>query len=308
MQSQKLVSCGITIRSPRSQNHCFLLCRSHYSYRRTSRRSSSSPAFPELARRHNIPLQRQYCSFYRPIHHICNDLSTMKLSFGPIHALEGASLAFLMLIASDRTGTTIAFTIVPSTAREVPRNVVASQPRRIQMKSTTLWAKTDNSYRSNLLVTDAAIMKEAEIHGNKATTETPTPIIKRKSTDPTPVIFSLVEKMTQEPKTAVAAFALALVLMSSPTSASAAMSEGSFPSQHSSPSLSMRPSSSRSYGDGYSRGSSYSRLFHAVYGLGSRAIHSVDGTGLRTGSYSRPQVSPFGIPSLPSLLRINALE
>jgi hypothetical protein len=236
----------------------------------------------------------------------------MKISCCRIRILEGVSLAFLMLVASDRAGTTTAFTIGPLTARGVPRNVFTTQPRSIQMKSTPLWAKTDNSYLSNLPITDATIMEEVEIQGNKATVETPT-ALKRKSTDPTPAIFSLVQKMTQEPTLAVAAFALALVLMSSPTSASAAMSggplEGSFPSQHPNPSLSMRPSSSsRSYGGGFSRGSSYSRLFHSVYGIGSRAFHSVYGTGLGTGSYSRPQVSPFSPFGVQQLIRINALE
>jgi hypothetical protein len=237
----------------------------------------------------------------------------MKLVFGPIRTLEGVSLAFLMLVVSDRTGTTSAFTIGPLTARGAPRNDITCQPRNMQMKSTPLWAKTSNSYRSNLPAMDASTMEEADIYSNKATAETPTTTLKRKSTDPTPVIFSLAQKMNQEPTMAVAAFALALVLMSSPTSASAAMSgnpmEGSFPSQRpTSPSLSIRPSSSRSYGGGYSRGSSYSRLFHSVYGIGSRALHSVYGTGLGTDHYSPPQVrpvSPFGIPSL---LRINALE
>jgi hypothetical protein len=237
----------------------------------------------------------------------------MKLNFGPIRTLEGVSLAFLMLVVSDhRTGTATAFTIGPLTARGAPRNVVTCQPRSMQMRSTPLWAKTSKSYRSNLPVMDASITEEAEIYSNKATVETPTPTLKRKSTDPTPVIFSFFQKMNQEPPMAVAAFALAMVLMSSPTSASAAMSGGrmggSFPSQRPSPSLSMRPASSRSYGGGYSRGSSYSRLFHSVYGIGSRALHSVYGTGLGTNHYSPPQVrpvSPFGIPSL---LRINALE
>jgi hypothetical protein len=229
----------------------------------------------------------------------------MNLSFSRMRTLEGVSLALLMLVASDRTGATTAFTIGPLTALGVPRNVVTSQPRSIQMKSTILWAKTDNSYRSNLPGTDAAITEEAEIHGNKATAETLT-ALKQKSTDPTPEIFSFVQKMTQEPTLAVAAFALALVLMSSPTSASA---EGSFPSQHSIPSLSTRPSSSsRSYGGGYSRGSSYSRLFHSVYGIGSRAFHSVYGTDLGTGSYSRPQVRPISPFGVQQLIRINALE
>jgi uncharacterized membrane protein len=217
----------------------------------------------------------------------------MKHSFGPICTLEGVSLAFLMLVASDQTGNTFttAFTIGPLPVRGVQSNMVASQPLSIHMKSAPLWAKTDNFYQSNLPVMDA----ETEIHGNKAMTETPTPKPKRKSTDPTPVLFTLAQKMTKEPTMAVAAAALALVLMLSPTAASAAMSGGrmggSFPSQRSSPSRSMSPSSSRSYGGGYSRGSSYSRGFQSGYG-----------TGLGTGYLARPQMgispfySPFGVP------------
>jgi uncharacterized membrane protein len=227
---------------------------------------------------------------YTPTHHIRNDRSKMKLSFGPIRTLEGASLAFLVLVASDRrTGTTTAFTSVPLTVRGVPRNVVTSQPLGIHMKSAPLWAKTGNSYRSNLPV----MTEETEIHGNKAMAETPAPTLKRKSTDPTPVLFSLAQKMTKEPTMAVSAVALALVLMLSPTSASAAMSGGrmggSFPSQRSSSSRPMRPSSSysggsSSYGGGYSRGSSFSRGFQSGYG-----------TGLGTGLVS-PFYSPFGFP------------
>jgi hypothetical protein len=241
----------------------------------------------------------------------------MKLHFGPIRTLEGVSLAFLlMLVVSDRTGTTNAFTVGPLTARGAPKHVVTSHLRSIQMESTPqmistpLWAKTSTSYRSSLPV----IMEEAEIHNNKATAtvETSTTTLKRKSTDPTPVIFSLVQNIKQEPTMAVVAFSLALVLMLSPTSATAAMSgnlrEDSFPSQRSSPSLSIRPTSSRSYGGGYSRGSSYSRLFHSVYGIGSRALHSVDGKGLATDHYSPPQVRPFSPFGIPSILRINALE
>jgi uncharacterized membrane protein len=216
----------------------------------------------------------------------------MKLSFGPSCTLEGLSLAFLMLVASDQTGTTYttAFTTVPLTVRGIQRNTITSQPLSIHMRPTPLWAKTENSYRSNLPVIDG----EPEIHGNKAMTETATPKPKRKSTDPTPVLFTLAQKMTKEPKMAVAAAALGLVLMLSPTSASAAMSGGrmggSFPSQRSSSSRSMQPSSSRSYGGGYSRGSSYSRGFQSGYG-----------TGLGTGYLARPQVaiSPFYSPFSP---------
>jgi uncharacterized membrane protein len=201
----------------------------------------------------------------------------MKLSFGPIRTLEGVSLAFLMIVACERTGTT-AFTTVPSAFTGVPRNKVMSQSLNIHVKATPLWAKTGNSYRSKLPVMDAD-------------TSTPTPASKqqlaRKSTDPTPVLFSLVQKMAQEPATAVAGIALALVLMLSPSSASAAMSGGrmggSFSSQRSSPSRSM-PSSS-SFGRGYSSG------YQSGYG-----------SGLGRGYVSRPSVvvspfySPFGSP------------
>jgi uncharacterized membrane protein len=227
----------------------------------------------------------------------------MKLSFRPTRCtLEGVSLAFLMLVAYDQTGTTThttAFTSVPLTARGVPRNVVTSQPLGIHMKSTPLWAKTGNSYRSNLPVMDAEIMEETELGGSKAMAEAPTtstPTLKRKSTDPTPVLFSLVQKMmTQEPTMAVAAVALALVLMLSPNSASAAMSGGrmggSFPSQRSSSSRPMRPASSSSYGSssyggGYSRGSSFSRGFQSGYGTGL-------GAGIS------PFYSPFYSPFVP---------
>jgi uncharacterized membrane protein len=184
----------------------------------------------------------------------------------------------------------------------VQRNEITSKPIGIPVKSTPLWAKNANSYPSNLPAMDAAITEEAVIDDNKATAETPTSTLERKSTNPTPVLFSLAQKisqkMTQEPTMAVSAFALALVLMLSPTSATAAMSGGrmggSFPSQRSSPSRSMRPSSSRSYGGGYSRGPSYSRGFQSGYG-----------SGLGTSYMSRPNVaispfyspfSPFGFP------------
>lgn len=188
----------------------------------------------------------------------------MQLSFG-IHTFEVVALAFLILVAaSDRIGGpthTTAFTSIPLTFRGSPRNVVTSQPRSIRMKSAPLWAKTVNSYRPSLPVMEVEITKKAEIHGNKVTAERTSSTLERKSTDPTPVLFSLVQKMTKEPAIYVVAVALSMVLMLSPASAAAAMSGDSFPSQRSSLSRSMRSQSSLSYGGGYSRGSSYSRGF-----------------------------------------------
>jgi uncharacterized membrane protein len=212
----------------------------------------------------------------------------MKLSFGSIRTMEGISLAFLMLVASDRTGVTTAFTSVPLTVRGAPRNVLASQPLSIHMKSTPLWGKAGNSHKSNLPVMEVEITEVMEIHG-KALAETLNTTPKRKSTDPTPVLFSLAQKMTQKPTMAVAAAALAMVLTLSPDSASAAMSGGRMGGSFSSPARSSRPmrSPSSSYGGGYSRGSSYSRGFQSGYG-----------TGLGTSYYSRPSVgiSPFYSP------------
>lgn len=210
----------------------------------------------------------------------------MKLTLRSLRASKGVCVSFtvgFLIVFSflEQKTQTTAFTVATSM---VPRPLTVSQGPYTPPKLTQLWASD-----RNLAVMDAEIIQEDSLaFTNAPTTSTSTDTnlgttakSRRKSTDPTPILFSVGKKMSKEPVTAVAAAALALVLLLSPSEASAAMSGGrmggSFPSQRSSYSRSMP--SSRSYSRGYQSG----------YGSGF-------GTGLGTGYYSRPAVtvSPYG--------------
>lgn len=119
-----------------------------------------------------------------------------------------------------------------------------------------------NSPRKDLPTIDAEVVSED--------------MAQKAPTDPTPILFTLIQEMTKDrPSAVIATAALALALMMSPLSASAAMSGGRMGGSFSAPSRSMSPSGG------------YSQSFRSGYG-----------SGYSSGYYSRPSVTiaPFASP------------
>jgi len=130
-----------------------------------------------------------------------------------------------------------------------------------------------------------AMKNNSSMKETDETTKSTDSLKKNKPLNPTPALFSFLEKVKQQgPLAAIATMALALALTLSPDSASAAMSGGRMGGSFSS---SYRPTVSSYSPSRSSYGSGYSRSFQSGYG-----------SGYATGYLSRPsiRVSPFYNP------------
>merc|ERR1711959_559431 len=193
---------------------------------------------------------------------------------------------FLFLAACFSTGTE-AF-MAPSSSSRLHRK--AATPFSL----ASSYAKSPNIFKvyskatpsEELEMESDAMENDSSMKETDEITKSTDSLKKNKPLNPTPALFSFLEKVKQQgPLAAIATMALALALTLSPDSASAAMSGGrmggSFSSSYRPSVSSYSPSRSSSYGSGY-----------------SRSFQSGFGSGYASGYLSRPSisVSPFYNP------------